>query len=275
MKRQTIFVLVSLFLVVNMVSPAKALISFVGFSYDDYGLYKFTDTDMNPVLIGTLQITGVSDIWSLVNASQDTAYTVDRATETLYTIDLSDASILSSVHVDRNFVAYERGIDISPDGLLYSVFPDTKNLSIINPLNGIITSVVDITGITAMIESLAFAPDGTLYAVGSHGPVTDFYQIDISTGIASLITQLPVVDIDCFTYASDGFLYGADSRADWMADLYKINPSTGELFNLGNTGITELNGLLAIPEPIPAPSAILLGGFGIGIVNRLRKRKTV
>lgn len=273
MKRQTILVSVSLFLFATVVSPVRALTSFVGFSYDDYNLYKFTDTDMNPVLIGELQITGVSDVWALVSASQGTAYTVDRATETLYTVDLSNASILSSVHVDQDFAVYNRGIDISPNGLLYAVFSDT-NLRIINPLNGITTFAIDIEGI-ARIESMAFAPDGTLYAVGSVGSVTDFYQIDISTGIASLITQLPVVDIDCFTYASDGYLYGADSRAGWMADLYKINPSTGELFNLGSTGITELDGLLAVSEPIPVPSAILLGGIGIGVVNWLRRRKTI
>lgn len=246
-------------------SSAFAAIEFIAYSYDDNSLYALPSDTLQPTKIGTLEISGSSDLWALAHAAPGAAYTVDRAANILYTIDLTDASTIASVQLDQDMWVSNRGLDVSPDGILYGVLPGT-NLRTIDPQTGVTTLLFDIEGVVR-IESIAFSPEGLLYAVGDAGSHTDLYEVDLLSGNASLISELNVSDIDCLTYAPDGFLYGADAYLG-VADMYRIDPLTGQLFNLGSTGITELNGLLAIPEPV---TLLLLGLGGLTLSRRRRQ----
>lgn len=263
MMRKTAFLFVVLLLWVS--SPgACATIELIAYSYDDNSLYSLPLDTLQPTKIGTMEISGDSDLWALAHAGPGAAYTVDRATDTLYTVDITDASTIASVQLDQDMQISNRGLDVSPAGVLYGVFPGT-NLRTIDPKTGASTLLFNIEGVVR-IESIAFSPDGRLYAVGDVGSRTDLYEVDLVLQSASLISRMNVSDIDCLTYAPDGFLYGADSILG-AADLYKIDPLTGQLFNLGTTGIIELNGLLAVPEPV---TLLLLGFGGMALLRRKR-----
>ena len=123
-----------------------------------------------------------------------------------------------------------------------------------------------------MLESLAFGPDGTTYVTGGQaGDSINVYTLDLTTGPLSPVTTTGI-DIDALTYASDGYLYGTDSMLA-VADLIRIDPNTGDVLNLGNTGVTGFNGITAI-RAVPEPS--VLASFviclaGLAAVRRGKK----
>ncbi len=166
---------------------------------------------------------------------------------------------------------FPRGFDLSPDGILYGIFP--SSLRTIDPATGSSTFVANCC--TVGFEAIAFSNDGTLYAVGG-GPVS-LYTLSRSTGQLTLIGALEgVVDIDALTFAG-GFLYGADPRSDHDADLFRIDPATTGVLNLAKTGVTGLNRLAAAPAVVPLPSDFPLFGTGLGILGFLgwRRRRKV
>jgi len=85
----------------------------------------------------------------------------------------------------------------------------------------------------------------------------------------SLVGAMGVSDIDSLTFGPDGFLYGADAVLG-EADLYRIDPATAGVDNLGSMGVITVNGLYAIPEPLTL-SLFVVGS--VALINR-RGRKT-
>lgn len=226
-----------------------------------FELYRMdTDALGAPDLIG--EIAFGTDLAELITVSDSVLYTIDRGSNSLVAVNTMDAAVLSVVGLDTDVATHPRGFDISPvDGLLYGVFQG-RELRTIDPDTGATTLVADISGVVG-IESIAFGPDGTLYASGnpsiSH-PSTHMYTLDTNTGFLNLFT-VTGFDIDALTFGSDGFLYGTDSLSGVAADLIRIDPGNGSFANLGSTGVTGFNGITA--APVPGPSTLVLFGLSL------------
>jgi len=111
------------------------------------------------------------------------------------------------------------------NGSLYTVDVDTGALTTVAPL-------------AEAIHSLAFgADDQTLYGLtltwrngpGGNGKVV---LIDLTTGAFTDITATTPERFDYITYHFDGFLYAITQSSN----LYRINPSTGDMTLLWNIG---------------------------------------
>jgi hypothetical protein len=111
-------------------------------------------------------------------------------------------------------------------------------------------------------DALAFAADGTLYAVDG---LSLFYRIDPGTGAKTLISGTP-----CWVslaYAADGNLYCAGQGPS--APLYRIDPVTGAATLIGATGV-DIAGLAATAAPaVPAASTIALLALGVSFLALL------
>jgi hypothetical protein len=236
-------------------------------SLDDNSLYRVTES-LDSTKIGTIPVEG--DLWEIVSAPEENVYIVDRASNTLLTVRLNDASVLTSVQLDNDVYVSTRGLDVSSDNTMYGLLPGLE-LRTVDPLTGTTHFLTTITG-TARLEALAISPDGTFYLAGN--PDGDkysdnLYTLNIETGSVSLVGIMNVSDIDTLSFGPDGFLYGTDSEAGILSELYKIDPITASVQNLGSLGLIEVNGLLAIPEPC---ALCLLGLGGLVLV---RKRKSL
>ena len=221
----------------------------VGLSASDNTLHRIQLDPLESSAIGAMQSYTGPDAAILAEAGAGLAYTINRDTDELFTVRLSDASVVASVLLDTNVSVHRRGLDVSPGGVLHGVF-DGPQLRTIDPNTGTTTLVGNID--LGRVEGIAFGDDGTLYAVGtfSNSRASDrLYTLDPNTGLSSFVSALSVQDVDCLTFGPDGYLYGADSTAG-IDDLYRINPATGGLTNLGSTGISQLNGLMVSTGPV-------------------------
>ena len=258
--KKTVVILIVLLGVFSGEIQAAWDLELMAYSAIDNSLYKISGSPLQTTNIGTLQTPVTADMMALARATDASAYSIDRAANILYSIDLSDASTISSAQIDYDVIVYNRGLDVSPSGAIYEIFEDNE-LRIINPDNGTTTFVCNID--LPWMESLAFSPNGDLYGGTGAG---ELYEINILTGDITLIADTPIIDIDALTFAPDGYLYAADSEAARVSNLYRIDPLTGNTVDLGSTGLYGLNGLLAVPEP----ATLLL--FSLGAVILRRKR---
>ncbi|MCI0349439.1 MAG: hypothetical protein L0Z53_08440, partial [Acidobacteriales bacterium] len=225
-------------------SPA---LEFVLLSQADYSLYRVQIPLGAPVRVGVIPMD--TDLVSLVLADSDRVYTFDRTTNQVITLNLHMAGLLSVKGLDQDVLVGRRGFALSPGGVLYGVLPGMQ-LRTIDAASGTTSTVAPITG-AARVEALSFSPDGTLYAAGSlddNASSETLFTLDTSTGVLSIIGQMNVADLDEMTFARDGFLYGVDSRSAVAAELYRIDPTNGQVINLGSTGVLEATGITAAGE---------------------------
>jgi hypothetical protein len=277
--------LAAAFLLTLAAAGSASAVTLYALSVADRELYAVNSDNLgSPQRIGTLAGFGpLLDPANLATASASHLYMTDRANSRLLTVDRFTAEIVASVPVDVSLATQPRGLDLSPEGILYAVTAHPGNwnlqtLRIIDPLTGSTTAIAPLSG-AAGVEAIAFGPDGTLYAVGSPtdlSPSNTLYTLNRTTGqLAMIATMSPpgggMLDVDDLAFGPDGFLYGADSEAGLSASLYQIDPSSGALSNLGSTGVLELNGLAIVP--IPA-AAWLLGGalVALGVLKRRTPR---
>lgn len=241
---------VAVVLIAGSVAPMSpgAGFSLVGLSEANQSLSQLRENSTGSDFIGVIQPSIGSDAAVLASAGDGLVYVINRETDELFTVRVATATVIASVTLDADVAEHERGLDTSADGELFGVFAGPQ-LRTIDPTTGTTTLVGDID--LGRVEGLAFADDGTLYAIGTFS-TTDgsdrLYTLDPTTGLSTFVSVLATPDIDCLTFAPDGYLYGADST-NCIDDLLRIDPATGDLENLGTTGISQLNGLVARIEP--------------------------
>jgi len=268
MKRLSIILAIALHLILVCQCAFGDL---VGFSYDDWALYQLDIATMQSTKIGDLDIPRAADLACMTAASASSAYMVGREQDTLYTVSLEDASMIASVSLDRDMLVNGRGLALSPTGVLHGVFAG-RELRSIDPITGSTALIMRFD--TWSVESLAFSSEGVLYVGQDHGGTGRFSAVDVSTGTQTDFAQTgAIADPDAMAYL-DGYLYAADSVGGISADLYRIDAVSGGVVNLGNTGITGLNGMVAIEQiTTPLPSAALLAVLGLGVARwRLRRQ---
>lgn len=213
--------------------------------------------------------------------TQTAAYTYDRVADVLFTIDLTDASIVSSVALDDDIFQNGRGLATAPDGTVYGIFRNS-DLKTIDPATGVTTFVSTISGLgsssLAGPEAMTFAPDGTLYVAAAPGNRwgRHLYTLDIPSGLLSLIGPIgsTFIDIDHLAYGPDDFLYGFDTKSGPYTELFQINPASGDRTFVGELP-PAANGLVFM---VPLPSAVWLATsllIGCGLyrhVTSIRRR---
>ena len=137
------------------------------------------------------------------------------------------------------------GIAIGPNGGVYVYDDNTTSLYRVNPGNGTSTLVGNPGANFTVFGGLG---DGRLFGVDYGG---DLFRVNSSTGATTLISHL-------FNFSSDGILatslagdgtnlyfsYEAPPFAATPKDstLYRINPNTGAIQQLGLTGIDGITG---------------------------------
>ena len=130
-------------------------------------------------------------------------------------------------------------IAAAPDDLLYGIVNATS-LVTLNVNNGVVTSSVNFN--VGGIESLAIAPDGTLYGA-TQGAL---YTINPLTGVASLVGNFNNSIIgnsgQNIRFGYDGMLYDTDGGVDATSThLFQINLATGAATLMGT--VTNFPGL--------------------------------
>ncbi|WP_295445624.1 choice-of-anchor D domain-containing protein [uncultured Thiodictyon sp.] len=94
----------------------------------------------------------------------------------------------------------------------------------IDPLTGVGTRLVTISGPLTALESLAFSPQGQLFAF--HG--SSLYRIDLATGQSSLVGTAANFNNGFLGFAPDGTLFGWSFYMSFYGGgLYQLNTETG------------------------------------------------
>jgi len=152
-----------------------------------------------------------------------------------------------------------RGMAVTPAGGVLVLEPIGAELRVASAAwgadaPGATIPLVRITGM-GVIEALEWAPDGGLYALGNDPDADDIasralYRVCLHTGAATKAADLRVRDLDSLAWGDDGMLYATDANGR-EAHLYRIDPSTGALDDLGPIGVVGVTALSrAMPEPM-------------------------
>jgi hypothetical protein len=139
------------------------------------------------------------------------------------------------------------------------------------------TGVATLIGNTGFFfNSIAFAPDGTLYLAaeqfGANGPDPTTNQLDtINPATAAVLTSVSTVDFfGALGIRSDGTIFGGNGD---QAELFTVNPTTGAETLIGNTGTTFIGDLAFLtPETGTTLNLMAIGLAGlVGCAHRLRR----
>jgi hypothetical protein len=141
------------------------------------------------------------------------------------------------------------GMTCSPDGTLYAVgqldatSPEFNSLYTVDRETGLATRVGS-TGVWedaadgwgGFIMALAFAPDGTMFAVNTSA----LFSIDPSTGVATKVVDfIGVESVMGLDIDQRGNFYV--SNWEGVGTIYSLDVSTGEATPLLNTGLTNVH----------------------------------
>jgi hypothetical protein len=174
---------------------------------------------------------------------------VEFDTGDLYQVSPADASVSA---IGSTGIAHLGSLEFNPhDGFFYAftVEPDPGQADLYRiALSADASSVQSVslvgsTGIFVSEGGIAFAPDGTAYAVNAGVTLGGLFTIDLQTGDATLIDLFDDRhDIAGLGWRDDGMLVGLDSTEN---ELVLIDPSTATVQTLADVGPTigRLGGL--------------------------------
>jgi PEP-CTERM motif len=148
--------------------------------------------------------------------------------------------------------------------------PPFGNLYMINSSTGVAT-LIGSTGLEN--ASLAFAPDGTLYATSGavnpddpFGPLIEVQIATLDPATGKVLTRIPTSTFyTALTFdQSTGLLIGGNGSGDSLVsgDIFSIDPATGnQIAHLSETGLDFVGDLDF--RPVPEPSSLTLVGMGL------------
>jgi hypothetical protein len=167
---------------------------------------------------------------------------VDYGTGELYSISETNAA---TTPIGNTGITSWADIQLAPNGTLYgfTAGTGTSKLYSINPTTAAPTLIgsLNLGASVAVFEGgLAFAPNGTAYAMNSGRATNDsLFTINLTTGAATSLGQVTGatnIDINGLAYRSDGKLVGLENDSN---SLVVIDPTT-----------RVLSTLLAVPTPV-------------------------
>ncbi len=238
-----------------------------------YDLNTATGAAGNPRLVGIRHVVGIACssrgvLYGLTNSAASVS------PGSLLTIDVSTGA--SQVVGPTGLTAISEG-DLAFDptsGVLYGCYnliSGERQLFTLDVRTGAATIIP--TALPGDLSALAFAADGSFYAVEtSLGRVL---RIDKTTG-ALLGSQSLSVGLGAVAgMAVDpatGIFYVADGGSGGTDKLYTLDPTTGELTEVGSTGLAD--GLAGLTFVIPEPAALTLLVLGMSFLAGCRRQRT-
>lgn len=223
------------------------------------------DVDPMTGLAANPRDTGIDDLRGLAFTVSGTLYgwAGDGSTppRTLYEIDSTDGAAASLV--PTRWVGFD--FEVAPDsGLLYASLTcglgSACALFTFDPVSFVSRTVGDIAILGA---SIAVRSDGAVFALGSltrDGLVNAIIEVNPLTAMTIQRWDLPfLVGRTGTTFLPDGTLLFVDGGPNGTGNLRGFDPTTGDFWMIGNSGISS--GLTALAfVPVPATLVLLVVG---------------
>jgi hypothetical protein len=133
----------------------------------------------------------------------------------------------------------------------------------------------------AFFAAIAFAPDGRLFEAAADlnfqtGDVLNIRLQTLNPATGAVLTSVPTVDyLPALGFRpGDGVLFAGTGDSH---QLFTVNPLTGALTLVGDTGTNFVSSLSFGPAPVPEPSTLALFSLGaLGLLGHAwRRRKRV